>query len=856
MFSNVEVNITEPDVKPYGILSNNAHIKFKLNNKQWNSVSQFVYTNLLDDVIHRNKVYNTSDYKEIVPTYEKYARIEIEQKIPAILTDSFETYFNNDIADLLISTGNSPLIFVSTDESLGIGKQNNGNNIYGNSLMQYRHILKIYKAKREEEIKKNEYEENVYNVYLVYNFLLDKIKNNQDIKKYINISLSDIIEVLGRSKLEKGRPDKETILTLEHRGQLDPNLVLAIKHPSKIASIIRKVEIPKMKNRILRQMKDIIFDIYSDYQIKKNKPELPYSQYKIIKDNRRKSIEPKQYYELIDKVYEKYTKNKLPDMNSEIRTRLETLPQMPTEYDIIEAVNLELKTEDDKTQQYIPTNNDKILIYPHYKNTSEEYKKFVELSPYVIQTKLMKVNGKLFPSIIHYLYVVLIHKLTDISFEEAYKHVLRDNGKQINNVKDFVSPESIENKYTTIMKKYINNKKKELLTQAIKLKFNTKRLRVLLLATGDNKLVFNEMSNGKLSNDTITVDILKSIRDEEKTNINDKTLSNFTPQQLESLLKIDPFMNKWLKMRVNDICNMITIVYNYIQKKSQNIELSPKLVSLILDMIYQPCSYIVDNIENLPSDNISPNYFIDIVKSCNSSKNIEFTDDIIDVIWKRISIIFYFLLKLIKHKSLFDLRSILGSIELINSSERSCISYTNNNSTDCVISAIINLLNRLNSFNKELMITTKFDDTEFLLVSNIILSNTVESNIELSPEYVPGTSPQYDGEYIPTSPQYGDTPISDYGDEYTSNQDGYSPTSFIYNEKLSENIISELISINIDDININDVIQMNILQELGDIVFTDKISIADELIKYIHIIKDKPMNIQLKRNRVNFFATT
>ena len=848
MFSNIEVNITNPDTKPYGNLSNNAQIKFKLDNKQWNSVTQYVYTNLLNDVIHKNKVYMSNDYREIVPLYEKYMRIEIEQLIPDILTESFKSYFKDDITDILLSTGNSPLIFASTDKSLGIGKQNDGNNIYGISLMQYRHILKVYKTKRDEEIKKSEYDENIYNVYIVYNFLLDKIKNNQDIKKYVNVKLSKIIEKEGRSRLEKGRPDKETVLTLENRGHLDPNLVLAIKYPSKIAIIIRKIELPKMKNRILRQLKDIVFDVYSDSKIKQTKPDLPYSQYKIIKDNRRKSIEPVKYYDLIDKVYVMYTKNKLPNtLLSEIRTRIETLPQVPTEYDILEAVNMEIKTEDTTTQQYVHTNNDPILIYPHYRNTPEEYKKFVELSPYVIQDKLMKVNGKLFPSIIHYLYVMLIHKLTNNSFEKAYKHIIRDDDKQINNINDFVLPVTIEKRYKTIMKEHKDNRKRELLTKVINLKFNTKRLRVLLLATGDNELVFNEISDGKVTNDVITVDILNSIREEEKNNTNDGTLSNFNSQQLESLLKIDPFMNSWLKMRVNDICNTIVLVYEYVKKKSQNIELSTELVTLIIDIIYQPCSYIVDNVENLSNENIPPDYFIDIVNSCISTKNIEFTDDITDVIWKRISIIFYYLLKLIKHKSLFDLRSILGSIELMNSSERSCINYTNNNNTDCVISAIINLLNRLNSFNKELMISTKFDDTEFLLVSNIILSNTKETDIELSPEYLPISPeyvPQYADDDIPTSPQYAD------------NNSGYSPTSFIYNEELSDNVMSEIMKINMHNININDIIQMNIIKELDSIEFLDNIILSDKLLQYIHIIKDTPINMQIKKNRINFFATT
>ena len=63
-------------------------------------------------------------------------------------------------------------------------------------------------------------------------------------------------------------------------------------------------------------------------------------------------------------------------------------------------------------------------------------------------------------------------------------------------------------------------------------------------------------------------------------------------------------------------------------------------------------------------------------------------------------------------------------------------------------------------------------------------------------------------------------------------------------------------TIDIDSININDVIQMKIVKELDSIKFSDQIVLSEKLLEYIHIIKDTPISTQIKRNRINFFATT
>ena len=865
---NITIDITNPHDKPYGDLSNNADTKFKLDDKSWNNVSSYVYTNLLSNVFNMNDVSCVTDYKDIIPTYNRLKQEETEHEYMGILLEGFKSYFeNSEYSDLLLSTDPSSLLYASSDIILGTGNKNQGSNIYGKSLMQYRHMLKVHRNRINEEIMKNERENLVYDVYITYNYLLDKMKNNKDIKNYINVSVDKIIDKEGRTRLSKNRPDKEVILKLENKGKLDPNIITSIKYPSQIASIIRKYELPKMKNRMLREKKEFIFDIYSDFKIRQSKPELPYSKYELIKNKRRKSTNPVTYMELIDKVYDLYLAKKLPNM-IDINERLKELREPPSEYDIIEAVNFELNKEDENKQVYVPRRNVPIIVYPNIKNIPDEYEQFINLSPFVIHPKLLKINNKLYPSIIHYLYTMLIHKQMKVSLNDAYNYILRKKDRNIDNIDDFIYPLDVKKIYEELLLEHTMKQKRELLTKSLNIKFSTNNLQSLLLATGGNDIIYKEyIRDDEFELDSITSEILVDIRSKVNDNVKDMKLDKFTPEQVIMLLEVDPFMRSWLKMRVNDICKVIRLVYIYMIKKGSNVsELSAKLTELIIDTIYQPCSFIFENISKLSDDNTPPEYFSNLVKLNNSLVDLDINDDVINVIWQRISVIFYFLLKLVKTENIINLRSVLGSIELLVSSKVSCVNYVNDNYVDCIISAVINLLGRINKFNKDLMNNIVFDTTEFELIVSIILSFSVDEKIKsdtddinticpTSPQYEEGepeffpTSPQYEeGEFqfFPTSPQYEEGDIIDTP---------YNNDVILDTEKLMSNILTELSKINIDDFKINDIIETKIIPEIKDINFKENINISDTFIRTINTIRDEPIPLEIKKNRIHFFAS-
>ena len=69
------------------------------------------------------------------------------------------------------------------------------------------------------------------------------------------------------------------------------------------------------------------------------------------------------------------------------------------------------------------------------------------------------------------------------------------------------------------------------------------------------------------------------------------------------------------------------------------------------------------------------------------------------------------------------------------------------------------------------------------------------------------------------------------------------------------NILTELSKINIDDFKINDIIETKIIPEIKDINFKENININDTFIRTINTIRDEPIPLEIKKNRIHFFAS-
>jgi hypothetical protein len=140
---------------------------------------------------------------------------------------------------------------------------------------------------------------------------------------------------------------------------------------------------------------------------------------------------------------------------------------------------------------------------------------------------------------------------------------------------------------------------------------------------------------------------------------------------------------------------------DYVNEKFKTkISMSAKFVEQAIDNIYQPCSQIY-----VASDKIKagvPEYFIDIVRNCVGMEKA--TIDIINILWKRIAVIIYYIIIHLKDSGVkFDkISSEIGRVQVLTSENIKCENIVSDDYGNCIIIAIVNLIRGIVRFNKQI----------------------------------------------------------------------------------------------------------------------------------------------------------
>jgi predicted NAD-dependent protein-ADP-ribosyltransferase YbiA (DUF1768 family) len=346
---------------PFGPLSNNYLHFMNINNNTYGTVTNFILSNMLITPLFRTIISEASikgDYKntdidqkikqriinyeaqqgrvlsslerkryieviisEVVlqkmPIYQLYnhyltiedfniKRLAVEKAYNAKLQN------NPDLIDKLLSTGNSPILYVSGNIILGSGTDNNGYNLIGTILMQCRHNFRILKIKQQELDLYLEKEEQIFSMYKAQ-FLLEKelLKEN-DVFEYIGKNPDEIINLYfsrnpDMSLKQLGLDtDNLKILTLQQyrRGQY-PIFDMELKQPGYLSLTI-------LKNYIEQKRKIIILQTYTQYLLSSKFPNM--SQERINEASKQLSLSApsyKSYISLLNHISNLYESGKL-----------------------------------------------------------------------------------------------------------------------------------------------------------------------------------------------------------------------------------------------------------------------------------------------------------------------------------------------------------------------------------------------------------------------------------------------------------------------------------------------------------------------------------------------------------------
>ena len=747
------IRIFDPKEKPFGSLSNNYPYSMEINKKSWKSVTNYVYANILRTPIYKLAL-RDEKVRNVKKAFSELYLQEDKDIIKQALEKSLENKFNQDteiskkMKEILINTGNSPLIYVSNDVILGTGPRNNGYNLYGNYLMQIRHnLLTSYNQLKKNE-EKSKFEELYYNSYLSEKALQHSIRDGNDLIEFFGKTHTEILNIVGRELIFKISPTKENVIELYEKNLLDPIIKDAINSPDLLVQYVRKNELRNLRLRQKIKQREIIFDMYADYLIEKNYPEIREIDYVKAKEQQFKTLGYQQKIELEKRLYNLYKDGMLSErLSKNIDEQLIKI-KIPRKKDVDEAEKINLKYNIIKQQEPTPQNvieKKPILVYPSPNPQMEEI--YNVLSPFYYSGEMIFINGRSFPTVIHYIMTSLLSYIPNIgSIKNAYPYILANPNKAVEGIESFLNPDIVSKKYENERDTNYADQLRQYCTEGLNEKFKNREFQNLLLSTENATIIWNDFENPILgigsnkNGENFCGKYLVKLRTKFREERKNENLKDITNEDITALLYSDAFMYNWLKMKVKDMCTILNIMYDYFKSKNKEVKLTLEFAQNVIDDIYKPCAYIFQMSDEY--NLTTPGYFKLLVQNENKMEE-TLPEDVVNIIWKRITVMIYFLIKFLKESNTQNIRTALSKIEFLTSKkENNCLPTVFNNYNDCIFSAIINTLKNISSINNKLSKNNIIDILDFDATLSIILNQKMkllEDNFidEEEPSYEP-----------------------------------------------------------------------------------------------------------------------
>ena len=381
----------------YGVLSNNYKTYTNIDGETWMSVSNYIYAKALPSIMYTDKI-KKADPKDIHKEFDKYMTKTEEDVLSVALLEALRVKFQNPkIMDILLSTGNSPIIYKSTNGFLGDGKDGDGKNMLGNYMVQIRDEV-LNEKKREREIA--EREELIYKAYLARYALQDAFNKDDDLKEYFDLSFDEIVNKYGREKLLKTSPTKSTILQFySESSDEDKSFInLAILYPNILIYKIRK-DLQNLATRKEKALKNKVFDMYVQDLINRTYKDklLSNEQKEMYKNKMISNLTYEQFETTKNKVYYDLLNNS-NDLQDEIK-RLTLEANIPTKEEITNAELINIKDvnflEQNKKNDYIEEVKLETTLPSLPENTYEYVPPDFDFSEYKVKKpKTNKTNKK------------------------------------------------------------------------------------------------------------------------------------------------------------------------------------------------------------------------------------------------------------------------------------------------------------------------------------------------------------------------------------------------------------------------------------------------------------------------------
>lgn len=710
---------------PFGKLSNNHRMLLEIDDKKYNSVTNYIYSNAIPFSVFKFLLQNMNA-KDVSKEFNKILDTEIVSVSYTAIKNAVEELINTNekFRDALFATGNSHIFYNSDNKLLGI-KNGKGENLAGKIMEQLRNY-NINKYE-EEKLEKRDTEllKKIRKNYAAYMILKNLIRNGNPLKDFFGSNADDIIRKYTKS--ERDIFPIEIIQGMFKRKQIPEFIISSVADFDVIVHQLRKENLRSVREYMKEEYKNVAFDAYISEMLKRNyenftneETEKALSTIYLITDKKVLNL-------MKDKILFLYKKS-VSTVKMFSDSMLNAMYKKIHEHKFYSPSQREI----DDAEAYVSPSF-------RYSSTGELTTVITDYSkPFVIPSAgnslslehtSVSIDGLLYPSVVHYMYAFLISSLV-LSENIVDAHALlmiNQTGNQydFSNYVDLSSAKKIfhekfHKKITFDIIRHMN--------VGLDKKFENEAMKKLLLVTGDLDLVWNDrddfvLGTGKKGNGLNLVGkYMEKIR--EKI---DRTERNVDYLNITSLLEDSAFIREWVRMRVTEL-----LVNSYIIATKADVKIDSKFLRNIIDNLYDKCSSISEGMVDIYEK--VPDFFEDIVRRVSMAVREEnspirydrfmenASDDVIKVTWRYIMVMLANVYSIANEKTESEMVKIIAYSENILSERYECRGKMKGELNRCIFSALINILFSL----KQILETNfKLNEEHISLAVDILLNRKI-----------------------------------------------------------------------------------------------------------------------------------
>lgn len=202
-------------------------------------------------IFNLNNTYNKLSHEE----YIEYISNKLEQII-YVKIEKFPEFKK----ELLKINKDYDIIYNSDSSILGKGTDSKGLNLYGIILKKVLNKVANSELQQMETTYSIKLNKLIYNIYLIYNYLIFLIKNGKDILAYETKPIDDIISIIDKDQLYKTKValDKIDVVISNYKNRLLPEILTNEFNRMKLSEL-------KIPEHIKYVSKEFIFEIRNKY---------------------------------------------------------------------------------------------------------------------------------------------------------------------------------------------------------------------------------------------------------------------------------------------------------------------------------------------------------------------------------------------------------------------------------------------------------------------------------------------------------------------------------------------------------------------------------------------------------------